>query len=308
MMANLGNLGYDFAISPYFAASFAQTAVVTAILFRTKDKKLKSLCIPAAISGVFGVTEPAIYGISLPRKKPFVISCIAAAAGGAIIGGAGAKIYTFGGLGVFGFPTFINTKTNDITSMVWALIAVAVAINIAFVLTMITYREDADETLGRVRANTLISKGKGTVTSPLKGKVKELSEVEDEAFSGGIMGKGVAILPEEGKVLAPVDGKITTLFPTGHAVGINSDFGAEILIHIGMDTVKLEGKYFNLKVKQGDRVKKGQVLVEFDLESIQKEGYSVLTPVIITNPEDYADIVFETGRNTDYNEDLIILL
>lgn len=161
---------------------------------------------------------------------------------------------------------------------------------------------------GLVKAKTFANQRYSTIVSPLKGEVKELSESEDEAFSGGIMGKGVAILPVEGMVLAPVDGEITTLFPTGHAVGIKSDFGAEILIHIGTDTVKLEGKYFNLKVKRGDSVKKGQVLVEFDLESIQKEGYSVLTPVIITNPEDYADIVFETGRKTDYNEDLITLL
>lgn len=308
MMANLGSLGYDFALSPYFAASFAQTAVVVAVLIKTRDSKLRALCIPAAISGVFGVTEPAIYGITLPRKKPFVISCIAAGIGGAIIGAVGAKIYTFGGLGVFGIPTFIDTKTNNIYSMIWALIAVAVAIVVAFAATMITYKDDVKTTPGQVIAKTGAGNESKIITSPLKGEVRDLSEVEDEAFKSGLMGKGVAILPSEGKLLAPVDGEVTTLFPTGHAVGIKADFGAEILIHIGMDTVKLDGKYFSQKAKQGDKVKKGQLLVEFDIEEIQKAGYSVLTPVIVTNHEEYADIVYETGRNIDFNQELMIVL
>lgn len=306
MIANLGSMGYDFSIAPYFAASFAQTAVIFAILFKTKDKKLKALCIPATISGLFGVTEPAIYGISLPKKKPFVISCIAAGIGGAIMGGVGAKIYTFGGLGVFGIPTFIDTKTNNITSMIWALVAVAVAIVIAFVLTLITYKDDVTLTPNQVTAKTSTGKD-NKITSPLKGVVKELSEVEDQAFADGLMGKGVAVLPSEGKLVAPVDGEVTTLFPTGHAVGIIADFGAEILIHIGMDTVKLNGKYFTQKVKQGDKVKKGQLLIEFDIEAIKKAGYSVLTPIIITNHENFTDVVYETGKKIDYNQNLMIL-
>jgi PTS system beta-glucosides-specific IIC component len=307
MMANLGALGYDFALAPYFAASFAQTAVIFAILFRTKDLKLKSLCVPAGISGIFGVTEPAIYGISLPKKKPFIISCIAGGIGGAIIGAASVKIYTFGGLGIFGIPTFINTKTNDITSMVWALIAVGVAMIIAFVLTLLTYKDDVAPSPSQVTAKTSAGKEQHIAT-PLKGAVKELSEVEDEAFANGLIGKGVAILPSEGKLVSPVDGEVATLFPTGHAIGIKADFGAEILIHIGMDTVKLEGKYFTKKVNQGDKVKKGQVLVEFDIAAIKNAGYSVLTPVLITNHEDYVDVVYETGKEINFNQNLMTLL
>ena len=306
MMMNLTNFGYDFVITPFFAASFAQTAVVVAVLLRTKDKKLKALCIPAAISGIFGVTEPAIYGISLPKKKPFVISCIAAAVGGAIIGATNTKIFTFGGMGVFGIPSFINNATNDITCMVWALIAVGVAMVIAFVATFVTYRDDVK------KDETIVSKGGtgkgGVVTSPLKGTVIDLSEIEDEAFATGVIGKGVAIIPSEGKLVAPVDGEIYSIFPTGHAIGIKADFGAEILIHIGMDTVKLDGKYFNQKVSKGDKVKKGQILVEFDIEAIKKAGYSIATPIVITNPEEYMDIVFETNRNIEFGQELFILL
>lgn len=139
---NISNLGFDVVLASTFAASFAQTAVVFAIMLKTKDSKLRSLCIPAGISGIFGVTEPAIYGISLPKKKPFVISCIGAAIGGAIIGGASAKIFTMGAFGVFAIPTFIDGKTNDASSVVWALIAAGVAMIIGFVGTYITYKDD----------------------------------------------------------------------------------------------------------------------------------------------------------------------
>lgn len=309
MMTNLTTLGYDFALAPYFAASFAQTAVVMAIIFKTRDKKLRGLGISAAISGFFGVTEPAIYGITLPRKKPFIISCIAAGAGGAIIGGMSAKIYTFGGLGLFGFPTFINNKTNDASSMMWAGIAVAVAMVLAFVATFITYKDSAPAETGNVADKAKSGAGVNIgISSPMQGLVKELSEVEDEAFSTGVMGKGVAILPTEGKVVAPEDGEVTTMFPTGHAVGLKLASGAEVLIHIGMDTVKLEGKYFTQKVRQGDMVKKGQTLVEFDMDAITRENYSVLTPVIITNSDDYIDVVYEAGNQVKYNENLILLL
>ncbi len=307
MLANFTNFGYDFVLQPMFAASFAQTAVVFAIFLKTKDQKTKSLCIPAVISGIFGVTEPAIYGITLPKKKPFVISCIAAAIGGGIIATAGVKAYMSGGMGVFGFTSFINNETKDISSMIWIFISVAVAMVIAFIITMATYKEEAPKTKVK-EAGKLQSAGQGTILSPLKGEVKELSELTDRAFSSGVLGNGVAILPAEGKLISPVDGEIVSFFSTGHAIGLKSDFGAEMLIHIGMDTVKLEGRYFTKKAEQGDKVTKGQLLLEFDLEAIQGAGYSVLTPVVITNQEDYTDIVYETGKNVEYGEELITLL
>lgn len=146
------------------------------------------------------------------------------------------------------------------------------------------------------------------ITSPLKGKVIKLSDLTDLAFATEVLGKGVAILPEDGKLLSPIDGEVTAFFPTGHAIGLKADFGAELLIHIGMETVKLEGKYFHKKVNQGDIVKKGQVLLEFDLNAIITEGYLLESPVIITNPEDFHDIAYETGQVVTYNDTLITLL
>ncbi len=307
-MVNYSSLGHDFVLSPTFAASFAQTAVVLAIFLKTKDQKTKALSIPAFISGIFGVTEPAIYGISLPKKKPFLISCVAAAVGGAIIGGAGVNSYMMGGLGVFGITNYINNETKDISSMVWALIGVAVAIVIAFIATMITYKDEAPKTAVKDTEKPGFSAAGGTILSPLKGEVKELSELKDQAFSSGVLGNGVAILPVEGKLISPVDGEIMTFFPTGHAIGLKSDFGAEILIHIGMDTVKLEGKYFTKKAEQGDKVTRGQVLLEFDIAAIKAAGYSVLTPVVVTNQENYVDVIYETEKNVDYGQELITLL
>ncbi|UYO99478.1 beta-glucoside-specific PTS transporter subunit IIABC [Oceanotoga sp. DSM 15011] len=305
-MVNLSTLGYDPILSLIFAASFAQTAVVLAIIFKTKDKKLKSIAIPAFISGIFGVTEPAIYGVTLPKKKPFFISCIAAAIGGAIIGGLKINGYIIGGLGVFGIPSYINDKTNDITGMLWMLFALAISMIIAFILTMITYKDDKEDELKD--EDKTVGVTKGIIASPLKGDIKELSEVNDEAFSNSALGKGVAIIPSEGKLISPADGVLKTIFPTGHAVGIKTDFGAEILIHIGMDTVKLDGKYFTKKIKQGEHVKKGQVLIEFDLEALKREGYSMITPIIITNSSEYLDLIYETNKKIDFGENLITLL
>jgi len=301
---NMSTYGRDPILSLMFAASFAQTAVVLAIILKTKNKKLKSLGIPAFISGIFGVTEPAIYGVTLPKKTPFLISCIGGAIGGAIIGGAHVYGYMIGGLGVFGIPSYINRAENDISGMLWALLAVAVAMVFSFIVTIITYKDDKEEET----SVKLSSAEKERLITPLKGTVKDLSEVKDEAFSGGALGNGVAIIPTEGKLVAPADGTITTAFPTGHAIGIKTDLGAEILIHIGMDTVKLNGKYFTKKVNQGDTVKKGQVLLEFDINGIKKEGYQIITPVVITNTDIYNDIVYETGKEINFGENLITLL
>ena len=291
-MINYGTLGYDFILSPYFAASFAQSMVVLAIVLKTKDKQLRNIALPAFISGLFGVTEPCIYGITLPKKKPFVISCIASAIGGGIIGFAGVKTYMMGGLGFFGLPAFIDGESKSVYSLIWVLIGMAVAMVVAFVATYITYHDDAPQNdEAKIEKKGTKTAANQVIASPLTGEVKALEEVEDEAFSSGALGQGVAILPSEGKLYAPCDGEVVTFFPTGHAIGIVSDGGAEILIHVGMDTVKLDGEGFTPKVAQGAKVKKGDLLLEFDIAKITEAGYSVLTPVIISNTADYADVV-----------------
>jgi PTS system beta-glucosides-specific IIC component len=302
---NISNLGYDYVLSTVFAASFAQSMVVLAIILKTKDRKLRNIAIPAFISGMFGVTEPCIYGVTLPKKKPFVISCIGAAVGGGIIGFAGCKGYMIGGLGLFGLPSYINPETHSAYSLIWILVGLVAAMVISFVLAYFTYKDD--EVVSVEKKTAAIGKNE-TVYAPIKGEVKDLAEVEDEAFATGAMGQGVAIIPVEGKLYAPVDGEVTTFFPTGHAIGLVSDSGAEILIHVGMDTVKMNGDGFSPKVAQGAKVKKGDLLLEFDLEKIKAAGYSITTPVIITNTDAYADVVPSASGNVNALDAVITLL
>lgn len=301
---NLSILGSDPILAASVAVSFAQTGVVMAIMAKTKDKKLKSLCIPATISGFFGVTEPAIYGITLPKKKPFVLSCIIGAITGGIIGLFGTQGYMVGGLGIFALPSYINPAGIDkgFYGMALAMIAGLV---LGFIAMFVTYKDDIKEEVAQDRNKDAELIIKEAIVSPIKGEVMPLQMVKDEVFSKGLLGKGIAIEPSEGKVVSPVDGVVTTLFPTHHAIGITSDNGAEILIHIGMDTVQLEGKYFTPKISQGDRVKAGQLLLEFDINGIKEAGFLVTTPVIITNSDNYLDVIETDKKTIECNEELI---
>ncbi|MBP2642754.1 MAG: system, beta-glucoside-specific subunit [Firmicutes bacterium] len=309
MINNIATTGADPIVAMAFAASFAQTGVVLAVLLKTKNVKLKSLCVPAFISGIFGVTEPAIYGITLPRKKLFVISCIVAAIGGAFLAFFNAQYYMFGGLGIFGYPSFVNPVTSDMAGMKAAIMISAAALVLGAAMAYPFYSDEVEaEKTGGVKKEGGKFAEKEMLTSPLAGEVKLLEEVPDEAFASGVLGKGLAIDPREGKVVAPADGTIATLFPTGHAIGLITEKGTEVFIHIGIDTVKLDGKYFNTKVKQGDTVKKGQVLIEFDLKKIKEAGYSVITPVLISNFKQYLDIVTTKEKTVSYQENLITVI
>lgn len=303
-MNNYAVLHYDPVIATYFGASFAQIGVVVAIIIKTKNKKLRSIAVPAFISGIFGVTEPAIYGVTLPRKKPFILSCIAAAIGGGIMGFMGSISYGMSGMGIFGIPSYIGPNGLD-RGFYGAIIGMVVSFILGFVMMFFSKFED-EEVKEEKTESSLVKQEK--LISPLKGEVKPLSEVKDEAFSTGALGKGIAIEPAEGKVVAPVDGVLTTFFPTGHALGITSDNGVEILIHVGMDTVQLEGKHFTPKAKQGDTIKAGDVLLEFDIKAIKGEGYSVITPVIITNSAQYLDIIETDKKSVDYKENLLTVM
>lgn len=309
IMNNLATLGEDTILPLMFATTFAQTACVLAVMLRTKDTSLKAMSVPAIISGIFGVTEPAIYGVTLPKKKPFVISCIAAGIGGAIIGFMNVKMYMMGGLGIFALTTFINTATGEAGGMAICAVAAVISMVIAFVLTFITYKEDVVEEKPIVKTTgdkALMDKAQ--IITPIEGKVVALDTIQDQTFVSGVMGKGIAILPEKGQVVAPVDGEITTFFPTGHAIGITADNGMEILIHVGMDTVKLEGKYFTPKAQQGDRVKQGDLLLEFDIDGIRSEGYTLETPVIVTNSDNYLDVVGAEEEHIAYNTALLTVI
>ncbi|WP_462411496.1 beta-glucoside-specific PTS transporter subunit IIABC [Neobacillus sp. Marseille-QA0830] len=303
---NLSVMGYDSFIALTFAASFAQIGAVLGVWLKTKDKKLKSLSLPAFISGIFGVTEPAIYGVTLPLKKPFIMSCIGGGVGGAILAVMGSKLYGAGPLGIFKIPLFIDPK-NGLTTGFWgSIIAMVVAFLVAFVLTLVFggVNKKAPVTDDQKKKVTKAAYSE-EIVSPIAGQIISLTEVPDQVFASEAMGKGVGIVPSVGRAVSPVNGVVTTLFNTKHAVGITSDNGAEILIHIGMDTVQLEGKHFTAHVKQGDKVSVGDLLVEFDIENIKKAGYQVVTPVIITNSADYSQI--DTIKEKNVNEKQVLI-
>lgn len=217
-IVNLVSLGYDFLIAPNFGCCFATAASVLAMYIKTKDKNLKSAAMPAFVSSICGVTEPAIYGLTLPRIKVFVITCIASAAGGFIMGLQRCFLYMAGGSGIFGFTNFIdvngiNPEVSAMHGVIWTVVASIVSSVIAFVLTFICYKDDEKSVVDT--GNQAITGGKVEIVAPVKGSLKKLDEIQDEVFSSGTMGKGVAVVPEEGKVYAPCDGVIATFFPTG---------------------------------------------------------------------------------------------
>ena len=311
---NIMTMGYDNVMMPFFACTFATSAVVLAILFKTKDKKLKEMALPNFISGIFGVTEPAIYGILLPLKKPFIISCIAGAIGGGFYGFFNFRKFMVGGMGIFELPAMIEPD-GSMGNLIVALSGIAITMVIAFVLTMILYKdkeEVKEEPKEEVKEITTESNSnminKEIIDSPIKGKVIKLSNIEDAAFASGVLGNGVAIMPTEGVVVSPVDGEITTLFPSLHAIGITSESGVEILIHVGLDTVQLGGKGFKAHIKQGDKVKKGQHLLDFNIEEIKNAGYSVVTPIVITNTANYLEVVETEEQNVDRGNSLITVI
>lgn len=298
---NLTVLGADPILAATFGASFAQTGVVLAILFKTKDKKLKALSLPAVISGIFGVTEPAIYGITLPRKKPFIISCIVASISGGISGFFGSKIFMMGGLGIFALPTFIDPERGLGMEFWGSMTAMTAGFILGFLVTyFFGYK---DEEVVDKKENKKTEKGK--IYSPLKGLVKNLTETADAAFASGALGKGVVIMPTEGKLVAPVSGEISVFFPTGHAVAMETEDGTEILMHVGIDTVQLKGKHFYPKVAEGAQVEAGDLLLEFDMDMIKKEGYSLHTPVIISNSDDYSEVINIGEGKINFSEELL---
>ncbi|MCM3653512.1 beta-glucoside-specific PTS transporter subunit IIABC [Metabacillus litoralis] len=305
---NIATLKFDPVVATTVMVCFAQVGAVLAVMLKTRNKKLKSLSIPAFISGIFGVTEPAIYGVTLPLKKPFIMSCIGGGIGGAIIGATAGKLWMMGGMGVFVIPAFIKPGSGLDMSFWGAIIAIFAGFIVAFVLTYLFGFKNTETKENTEKTVEKDEKRKHEVVSPLNGTVLPLSEVKDAAFSSEVMGKGVAILPTEGKVVSPVNGVVTTLFKSKHAIGITSEDGVEILIHVGMDTVQLDGEHFTSHINQGDTVKAGDLLVEFDMDKINEAGYSLVTPVIVTNTANYFDVLSTNKEDVSTNNVVLTVL
>ncbi|GLB26815.1 PTS beta-glucoside transporter subunit EIIBCA [Lacrimispora xylanolytica] len=287
--------------------TFTTTGMIFAMWLKTKDKTLKQIALPAWISGFFGVTEPAIYGILLPRMKHFVLSCLCGAVAGAATAALGLKYHTMAGMGLFEIPALLD-PTQPGKSLVHALIAAAISLIVGFAVTFITFKDEAPS---ETKEGELSDKcRKEVIACPLSGTVMALDQVKDAAFANGTLGQGMAVSPTEGKVTAPFDGTVMMLFPTRHAVGLMSDNGCEVIIHIGMDTVQLNGKYFEAHVNEGDKVKKGDLLITFDKDAIEREGYSLDTPVLVTNTKDYMEVVAmnRCGSKVHCGDEVITLL
>lgn len=288
---NISVLGYDNILSTSLAVIFSTAGVLLAICLKTKNKKLKAVALPAFISAMFGVTEPALYGVTLARKKAFIFSVIGGAAGGAVMGFFESKTYVQGGLGLLAIPSYIGPNGVD-RAFIGSIIGIVAGFIVGFLLTYIFGFED-----------------KSTIflSSPLQGKVIPLNQVKDDVFASGSIGKGVAVVPGEGKVYSPLQGEVTMLYPTMHAIGITGKDGSGILIHVGIDTVNLEGRHFKAHVKQGDKIKKNQLLLEFDINAIKEEGYDITTMVLLLQSEDQEVAEVVQKDYIDYREKLLTI-
>lgn len=297
-VGNYANLGYDTFTGLQASAVFSQAGATFGVFLKTKNKDMKGVSASAAITGLFGITEPAIYGVNLRLKKPMICGCIAGAVGGAIGGAFHAVSWSYNMPGIATLPAYF--KAGHLTPFIGLVISIVVAFVLGAVLTYIVGFEDEadDETKEIETSNETTTEANGEATSefvaPVTGNVIPVNQVKDEAFASEAMGKGVGIEPENGKVYAPFDGNVDAVFPTGHLVGLSDENGAEVLIHIGVDTVKLEGKGFKTYVSQGDKVKKGDLLVEFDVELLKKEGYDATVMFITTDTS--KDVQVLSGR------------
>ncbi|WP_370832089.1 beta-glucoside-specific PTS transporter subunit IIABC [Clostridium sp.] len=311
MNINNPNVGFDtLLLVGMLCSNLAQGASCLAVFLKSKNKDLKQLSGAAAVSAFLaGVTEPAMYGVTLKYKKPLYACMIAGGISGLYAGFVGLKCYVFATPAILSIVQFINPAGGS--NFVNALIVAGMTMAIAFVLTLVLGFEDPanEEEEEEINEEVTIDRTEVTsssvVLSPIEGKAVSLKQVNDITFSEEIMGKGAAIIPTVGRAVAPVDGIVSALFETKHAIGLTADNGAEILIHIGLDTVKLGGKHFKAHVKSGDKVKTGDLLVEFDIKAIKEEGYEIITPVLVTNVDSYNDVLALIDKDVKEKDELI---
>ena len=289
---NRMTMGYDTLIYPgMLGSNVAQGGAALAVAFKSKKSEIKQLASSAGITAVCGITEPALYGINIRFKTPLYAAMIGGGVGGFLMGILNVKNYSGGSPGFLTLPSYLGGDT--LTSFYFACAGAAVSVVIAFIISYVLYKDPQDED-GKTSAKDQPQASSNTktvlVAAPLTGEAVSLETVNDPTFAEGILGKGIAIQPSEGRVVSPVNGTIATIFETGHAMGLVSEDGAEILIHVGLDTVNLKGKHFHVKIKSGDTVNVGDCILEFDLEAIKAEGYDVITPVIISNHFNYSSV------------------
>ncbi len=290
------------------AAVFAQIGVAFGIFLKAKkDKTLRTLAGSTSITGLLaGVTEPIVYGLVLRFKRVIPIVIIAGAIGGAINGHFGVKMTAYVFHNIFAIPVYTPTLIYIIAIACSFIAATLMVLIFGYESKVKGEAPEMDESV-KTEEPVVVDIKKETIYSPITGKTIPLSQVNDSAFSTEAMGKGLAIEPSVGEVVAPIDGVVTSLFPTGHAIGLTSNAGTEILIHIGINTVALKGKHFNPVVKEGDSVKQGDLLIQFDREQIIEAGYDIVTPVIVTLTKNKVD-VFETNQEQVQKNEVLLTL
>lgn len=295
-IGQLAKYGVTYWLPLASAANVAQGAAALAVGIKSKDKKIKSLALPSSLSAFMGITEPAIFGVNLRFFKPFIAGCIGGGCGAlyASLVHLGAK--GTGVTGIFGILLCLNQPLQYLIEMV-------IAVGVAFAISFVIYKDaepkavtaDVTETTGTTETVENIeiadnNKVEETLTSPVNGTQISLSEVADETFASEMLGTTVAVEPADGKIVAPCDGEVSNIFETGHAVCITTESGGELLIHIGIDTVKMDGKGFTKKVSDGDKVHTGDILVEANLEEIKNAGYQTTTMMILTNTDEFGNV------------------
>lgn len=306
----LASTGFEgFICIAEFASNMAQGAAALAVSVKSKNKDVKQSAGSSAFSAlVAGITEPALYGTTLRFKKPMMGACIGAGIGGLVGGFFQMKCYGVATPALVTIPQYI--EQGNPKSIIYVLITAAVTIVGSFVASYLIGFDDPVEE-DEENEEKLVIKSLNTgvkVASPLSGEMVELSQVNDATFASEIIGKGTAIIPTKGQIIAPFDGVVDAFFDTGHAIGLKSNEGIEMLIHVGIDTVNLGGKYFNPKKSQGDKIKAGDIILEFDIQGIISEGYEVVTPVIITNSDSYMDIIVENKSIVNEKEYIMTVL
>ena len=280
MIQMFATQGFDPVLVPSgLIANVAEAGAAGAVAVRTKDKGLRGVAGSASFSALFGITEPALYGVNLRLKKPFIAMLIGSLVSGAIAGIFKLTAYTFVNPSILSLPIFAGPQSSFILAIACVPITYAITFIIAYFMG---FEDVAKEDMNKVEA-------------PIEGKVVALKEVNDPAFASEAMGKGFAVVPTKGEVVAPFDGEVAVVFPTKHAVALKRVDGLELLIHVGLDTVNLQGQYFESFVKVGQHVKKGDVLTKFDMNAIKAANYDLTTPVIVTNTSDYKAINLQNG-------------
>lgn len=302
--------GESLMLPAMLISNLAQGSACLAVAVKSKNSGLKQTAASSGVSALFaGVTEPGLYGVTMPLKRPLAAVCISSGITGLIAGLMSVSASSFASPSLLALPIFVHAEKAN--NFVMACICAAIAIVLTFVVTWFMGFEDpADKAESDNHSASNDEKSSQVVKAqeigaPLTGKTIPLNQVKDDTFATGVLGRGVAIEPTEGKVYAPFDGKIETVPDSRHALGLCSDAGVELLIHIGLETVRLEGKHFTCHVTEGQRIRKGELLLEFDLKAIRAEGFDTVTPVIVTNADDYAEILPVEGKNVKAQDTVI---